>query len=740
LDLINTSKLEFAFIVGKMVPPQYAMSLIVKGTFDLINGSPAGLSGEQLVPTGDIYYPEDEEMAGAPWYESDFAPFKPRADILLVGKCHAPDGYRFQASQVTFRVGHIEKKLKVFGDRHWRLGILGASATDPDPTAVVALRYENSYGGAGYDENPVGKGYVKQHDKFGHRKRMLANIIALSDHLDGPRQKIAPAGFGPLGKFWQHRKGKLGTYKGDWLKQRWPWFPADFDWGFFNAAPQDQQVEGYLTGQEKLYFENLHDQHPHYSSELPGLRVRSFVEKHALKKEDGTTFEEVSMKLDTLWVDMDDEKLVLIWRGWTSVQNDDLDDVGHLMVVSEKIETTPKPVSYYKEQLVQLLNTRDREWKIEPISSEGPKPAAAFDLAVEKEKAEATYQDALKSAGIDPQQYPPPMSEKAKEEEKQILEDYGIKLPLRTDNRISLHQLHDRLSQDTPVQGEDLRHLDLGDLDFKKADFSESILLRVNLGKTNLSQAKLVGANLAETNLSDANLQMADLTNADLTGANLTGADLSGAILNDTLLEGADLTNAVLRNINGVGADFSKAVLNGAVFDDAILCQAEFTRGHLENTCFRGADLSEASMRGVKGCNVNMDLANLTEIRASDGCRLTKSSFQQIIGPESIWTQAELDQSDFSHADLKGADFSSAQLKGTHFHSAVCRGARFTKACMDQTNLVYSDLFEAVLEKAILKSTDFRNANLFGAEFLDAEIDQAQFYGANLKRTKLEQK
>ncbi len=36
---------------------------------------------------------------------------------------------------------------------------------------------------------------------------------------------------------WTQRYSKIGNYKGNYLKERWPWFPKDFDWGYFNAAP-----------------------------------------------------------------------------------------------------------------------------------------------------------------------------------------------------------------------------------------------------------------------------------------------------------------------------------------------------------------------------------------------------------------------------------------------------------------------------------------------------------------------
>lgn len=732
--------MEFAFIVGKIMPPQHSMTLIVKGTFDIANGSAAILSEEQLVPTGDVYYPDDEEMTGASWYESDFAYFKPRADILLVGKCHAPKGQSCVATQVTFQAGSMAKTLKIFGDRRWKWGLIDASPTDPVPFSALELRYEKSFGGAGYDKNPVGKGYAKQRDNSGRHKRLLPNIMSPSDHLDSPHKRLEPAGFGPLGKFWRHRKSKLGTYKGAWLKERWPWFPANFDWSYFNAAPPDMQIEGYLRGDEQLYFENFHQEHQCYKSELPGLRARCFVNKQGNVEHTCSQFDEVPLKLDTLWVDMEAQTLVLVWRGWTSVQSDDFEEIDHIMVISEELKTAAHPVSYYEQCLHEQLEARKKEWEVELIPVDDTLPPSDFDMAAENEKAEAEYRDALKRAGLDPDQYPPPLSDEAKAEEEQILKEYGIQLPSPPDKRITRQRLCHRLLQKESVIGEDFRHLDLSDINMEKADLSGSIFTRVILKKANLSGAKLTGSNLAEANLSGANLTDADLTDADLTAANLTDADLSGATLEDAILEGANLAQAVLRKIKGANADFTKAVLDGAMFDNADLQGAELTKAHMDNSSFEGADLTEASIRGAEGRRVNMDKADLTELRASGGCILRQCSFRQASGRESIWTQADLATSDFAYADLQGADFSSAHLIEANFQAAECRGTRFSKASLTQAVFLQTNLFEALLDKTSLLNSDFRGANLYGAEFLEAELGQTRFSGANLKMTKLERK
>jgi hypothetical protein len=270
LKIINTTQFQFAPFPGRINFPGHTLTLIVKGTFDLSQGQNAVPSEDQLQPTGDEYYPDDDDMQGSCRYASDFTFFKPKADLLLSGHCYAPDGKPVPAAQVKFQVGPHEKNLYVFGDRQWKRSFGFRTISDPEPFTKKELKYENSFGGEEYKLNPIGKGYAKQETEDGRKVTLLPNIEDPEDLIGSPRNRPKPAGFGPLGSMWKQRFSKLGTYKDKWMKNRWPWFAEDFDYGYFNSAPADMQVEGYLHGDEELYFKNLHPESPRFVSNLPG--------------------------------------------------------------------------------------------------------------------------------------------------------------------------------------------------------------------------------------------------------------------------------------------------------------------------------------------------------------------------------------------------------------------------------------------------------------------------------------
>ncbi len=95
------------------------LTIILKGTFDILPGAPANVASEQIpVVFGDELYDPDDGVSVK--FESDAAPFKPRADIALVGRSYARGGVPARVLDVLLRVETIKKSLRIFGDRNWR--------------------------------------------------------------------------------------------------------------------------------------------------------------------------------------------------------------------------------------------------------------------------------------------------------------------------------------------------------------------------------------------------------------------------------------------------------------------------------------------------------------------------------------------------------------------------------------------------------------------------------------------
>ena len=114
-----------------------------------------------------------------------------------------------------------------------------------------------------YEErNPIGFGFSdKQWRKQSGVKEIDAPCIERFDKpftaWDAERGDTVE-GLGAIGRWWSPRVELAGTYDDVWKQTRWPRLPLDFDFGYWNAAPADQQID-YPTGGEQVVLIGLHE-------------------------------------------------------------------------------------------------------------------------------------------------------------------------------------------------------------------------------------------------------------------------------------------------------------------------------------------------------------------------------------------------------------------------------------------------------------------------------------------------
>ncbi|GGU75760.1 hypothetical protein GCM10009504_36200 [Pseudomonas laurentiana] len=184
----------------------------------------------------------------------------------------------------------LEKHLRFTGPRHFRRGLLGWQLSEPEPALRVPLRWEHAFGGSSvvknpehaHDQtapayllnevcfsNPLGCGWIeKRHEQLAWQLDTSLHQLPAPqiEHLSDPIERLSigdhpsatldarqiaqvaatyrytPAGFGIVGRAWAPRLVLAGTYDETWMRERWPSPPKDFDFGYWNAAPADQQI------------------------------------------------------------------------------------------------------------------------------------------------------------------------------------------------------------------------------------------------------------------------------------------------------------------------------------------------------------------------------------------------------------------------------------------------------------------------------------------------------------------
>ena len=260
MELLNATPLQAAYTMGTEPSAREHIVVAVKGTFAIPDdGGPAALAAEQapLVMADEFW---GEPGFSSPRYEVDFALRKPRCDVLLNATAYAPHGQRVERVQVAVKVGQWFKTFHVVGDRIWeQRGATLPSA--PERFTEKAISYEIAFGGIddldpdedlhdAYTANPVGRGWYRQRNQWRVPGRPLPNTEAIDDPVRAPWGTYRPVGFGPIGRGWSSRYPLAGTYDQDWLDNTFPFLPADFDEHYYQAAPEDQQIDHPRGGEE----------------------------------------------------------------------------------------------------------------------------------------------------------------------------------------------------------------------------------------------------------------------------------------------------------------------------------------------------------------------------------------------------------------------------------------------------------------------------------------------------------
>lgn len=237
----------------------------------------------QDLATGESSSAPPEERWPELRTEAESVPFKPKADIVLLGSACAPGGSPVKAMGVSLRVGKTQRTLRVLGDRKWRFGSLLAlvpTPTESEPFTTMPITYDRAYGGideasaAWYPQNPSGRGFIATKTREAVHETPLPNIEDPADLITSWDSKPRlPAGFGFYGRGWQPRVKYLGSWDQAATSHGPEPLPKDFSPAFYNAAHPDLQVDGYLRGDEEIELRGF-DPEGNLRFSLPGIRPK----------------------------------------------------------------------------------------------------------------------------------------------------------------------------------------------------------------------------------------------------------------------------------------------------------------------------------------------------------------------------------------------------------------------------------------------------------------------------------
>jgi hypothetical protein len=255
----------------------------------------------------------------------DLAPVKPRADVVLVGHAHTPEGHKTAArGEVRFAFGRgaspvsrkeqpgvsFDRRVRVFGDRVWRDIVGELLPGQPDRFDAMPLSWERAYGGPGHDANPVGIGFSTARTK----PTRMPNLETPERPIVHPRDKVKAVCFAPIPPWWPARASLRGQS----------------DDAYQHAPPQQQLEE--VHGDEAFVIEGAHANMRRVEGTLPGERIAAY------RLDAEGQLRPIPLRLDAVTFDGDALAVELVFRGVVEVSGADAPEIASVFATLAPVD------------------------------------------------------------------------------------------------------------------------------------------------------------------------------------------------------------------------------------------------------------------------------------------------------------------------------------------------------------------------------------------------------------------
>jgi uncharacterized protein YjbI with pentapeptide repeats len=666
-------------------------------------------------------------------------------EFMAYGACYANQAStNHQPVSARVTIGSLSKQLAVYGDRTF--SAVG-TISSPLPFSRMALTPENAFGGPGFAENPYGKGFPAQgKSETGQTRQSLPNVEDPTQLIVSDSARPHPAGFWALTPDSPRRMRHLGTFDEAWKSSRWPHFPMDTDPAYFQAAPEDQQLNGYFAGDERIEIHNMHPQAPVIQTSLPSQRLRVLVARNGAAGE----VEEYKANIDTVWLFVDALAGFQLFRSIIPAKDADGEDITHLYLAIESLLDAPLAFNLHAERFRRLMSGNEPDSLTSaaimteagdvsdetnnagvPLTATAVAAPADSLLSVDGQQIKTVPLEGVEDLGQTTQEIiheldiesfkqgsdmatlPPEIASLLGLDDSKPQSELQFLLDMKSEMTKSNEQVREAL-KNTKFDDPKLMEILKDSTDPELADapvflqsapsMIEEMMQEMEQGLDEAIEFELANpkpepdearALAAVTAMPAADIAQEESISREWVirqhqeGKSMAGYDLSGLDLSDLDLRKADFGQATLSEVN-----FSNTRLDAAIFQNAILERADFTK----------ANLSEANLRGVSAQAVRLQETNLT-----------KASLRE----------ADFTESDFSHANLDTADLKSCVLSG-----ARLQDARLTNAVGDKAQLDVADCSRCDFTSARFQGANFYGSVLNEACFKESDCRQSDFSAA----------
>jgi len=171
-------------------------------------------------------------------------------------------------------------------------------------------------------------------------------------------------------------------------------------------------------------------------------------------------------------------------------------------------------------------------------------------------------------------------------------------------------------------------------------------------------------------------------------------------------------------------------------FDDCDLTGFHLVQIAFNQCSFVGATLTSTKFDSASNCDFQKskgESVSFGDVEASrfNNAQLVKSQFEGNIA-NTDFSDAVLDQAEFSGKDYVHSPAKAPQAIGCLFTSAKLRKAKFSQLSFKAPDFDGADLSDVVMNSPRIESGSFRKANLSNTTFVDCKLTQADLTSANL--------
>ena len=670
---------------------------------------------------------------------------KPFGEVLVAGSAFADPARGHRVTDVGLRLGPVDKRLLVFGDRIWMPTAGGFVVGEPQPFESIPLDYAHAFGGPSDARNPVGRGLTSQAELHARTVPVrLPNVEDARQPILRPGDRPPPAGLGPLDLGWSDRMSRAGTYDRNWLDTRYPALAADVDWSIFNAAPRDQWFDGYLSGGEEFSIAGMHPRQRVQRGRLPAVRCRCLLE---VARDGATRLVDLPLSIDTAWLFPNASLGALLFRGALEVADMDGRDVKTLMLAWERAADAPRPTAYYEEILALRLDPKqgylhalaDHQLSPPPpaeaVAAKRARHEAAIDREVARMQEAASRRVADLQARLDadgamdrdgrPVVLPQPVIGR---------ETMGFPTAPEIAEEVDLIALMAWADE----KGREVR----GIAEAKRAEAEAQLADRMREAGLSLpggEESAEQRAARAERDRADALIRAGWLpperrpAGAPATAAApldfLAGLDLDADLLGPgpvaTIEDGAERARIALAKAR-LHAPVATMPMKPLLPETARWLGAQVMAWKAEGAPLAGRDLAGVDLSGadLSGLDLTGILLERADLRGArlNGCILDGA----------VFAEALMDGASLAGCSMVGANLARARGVGTVFAGSAMPGVMAMEACLDGADLSRCGLTKLFGLDASLRGARLHGADLGGATLLQADLTDADLTGAVL--------